>query len=70
VSTLKKSLQTLGSIVALGGLMAASPLPAVAQTASPCAPKGTKAANPCAPKSSKAANPCAPKSANPCAPKK
>ena len=66
MSSLKKSLQALGSIAAVGGLLAAAPLPALAQKANPCAPK-SKAANPCAGK--KAANPCAPKSAgNPCRP--
>ena len=39
MTTLKKSLQTLGSIAAVGGLLAAVPLPAVAQKANPCAPK-------------------------------
>jgi hypothetical protein len=78
MSTLKKSLLTLGAIAAIGGLVAATPLPALAQTANPCAPNASstsapkaKAANPCAPKA-KTANPCAPKAkaANPCAPKK
>ena len=81
MSTLKKSLQTVGSIVAVGGMLAAAPLPAVAQQTNPCAPKakaahpcaGKKAANPCAPAAKKAAkkkaeNPCKP--ANPCAAKK
>jgi len=76
MTTLKKSLQTLGSIAAVGGMLAAAPLPATAQTANPCAPKakaanpcaGKKAANPCAPAAKKGANPCKP--ANPCAPKK
>jgi hypothetical protein len=45
MTTLKKSLQTLGSIAAVGGMLAAAPLPAVAQQTNPCAPK---AANPCA----------------------
>jgi hypothetical protein len=75
MTTLKKSLQILGSIAAVGGMLAAA-LPAAAQTANPCAPKakaanpcaGKKAANPCAPGAKKAANPCKP--ANPCAPKK
>jgi hypothetical protein len=69
MSMLKKSLQTLGSIAALG-MIAATPLPAFAQASNPCAPKARKAANPCAPKAGKAANPCAPvakKAANPCA---
>jgi len=79
MSTLKKSLQTLSSIAAIGGLVAATPLPASAQSANPCAPKRSKSMNPCAPKSGKAMNPCAPKNAgspcapkmaNPCAPKK
>jgi hypothetical protein len=76
MTSLKKSLQTLGSIAAVGGMLAAAPLPAAAQTANPCAPKakaanpcaGKKAANPCGPAAKKAANPCKP--ANPCAPKK
>lgn len=75
MTPLKKSLRTLGSIAALGGLVAAAPLPALAQMANPCAPKSQaaknamkgKAANPCA---AKPANPCAPKAANPCAPKR
>ncbi len=79
MSKLKNSLKTLGSIAAIGGLVAASPLAAVAQMNNPCAPRGSKAANPCAPKSkaanpraakSRSANPCAPKNANPCAPKR
>ncbi len=70
MATLKKSLQTLGSIAAVSGMIAAAPLPAIAQTGSPCAPKSGKMANPCAPKAKKVANPCAPKSGNPCAPKK
>ncbi|MGQ0681815.1 hypothetical protein [Bradyrhizobium sp.] len=73
MNALKTSLRTLSCIAALGALVAAAPLPAVAQAANPCAPKATKAANPCAPKANKAANPCAPaakKAANPCAPKK
>ncbi|MDE1935983.1 hypothetical protein [Bradyrhizobium sp.] len=70
--SLKKSLQTLGSIAAVGGIIAATPVPAAAQGANPCAPKG-KMANPC---KGKAANPCAAKGnpcaakGNPCAPKK
>lgn len=70
MATLKKSLQTLGSIAAIGGLIAAAPLPAAAQAGNPCAPKSGKMANPCAPKAKKAANPCAAKAGNPCAPKK
>ena len=78
MTTLKKSLQTLASIAAIGGFIAATPLPAMAQTSNPCAPKAS-AANPCA---SKVGNPCAPKdkaakakgakakAANPCAPKR
>jgi len=66
MTTLKKSLQTVGSIVAVGGMLAAAPLPAVAQQTNPCA--GKKAANPCAPAAKKAANPCKP--ANPCTAKK
>lgn len=66
---LKKALQTLASVAAVGGMIAAAPLPAMAQGANPCAPKSGKAANPCAPKSTKAMNPCAPKAGNPCAPK-
>ncbi|MDF2114021.1 hypothetical protein PY365_00420 [Roseiarcaceae bacterium H3SJ34-1] len=65
--TLKKTLQTLGSIAAVGGMIAATPVPAAAQGANPCAPK-TKSSNPCGPKAKKAANPCAAKG-NPCAPK-
>jgi hypothetical protein len=76
MTTLKKSLQTLGSIAAVGGMLAAVPLQAVAQKANPCAPKakaanpcaGKKAANPCAPAAKNVGNPCKP--ANPCAPKK
>jgi len=75
MTTLKKSLQTVGSIVAVGGMLAAAPLPAVAQQTNPCAPKAAnpcagkkKAAHPCAPAGKKAANPCKP--ANPCAAKK
>jgi hypothetical protein len=77
MTALKKSLQTLGSIAAVGGLLAGAPVPAAAQTANPCAPKAKaanpcagkkKAANPCAPAGKKAANPCKP--ANPCAAKK
>jgi hypothetical protein len=69
---LKKSLRILGSVAAVGGMIAATPMAAMAQGANPCAPKAqgqskAKAANPCA---AKAANPCAPKAANPCAPKK
>jgi hypothetical protein len=80
MSTLKKSLQTLGSIAAVGGMIAATPLPAAAQATNPCAPKAGRTANPCAPNAKKkAANPCAPAAkkganpcgaANPCAPKK
>jgi hypothetical protein len=79
MSILTKSLQTLGSIAAIGGLVTATALPALAQGMNPCAPKARKAANPCAPKAKKAANPCAPTAkktanpgaaANPCAPKK
>jgi len=76
MTALKKSLRTLGSIAAVGGMLAATPLPATAQKANPCAPKakaanpcaGKKAANPCAPGARNATNPCKP--ANPCAPKK
>lgn len=68
MTTLKKSLQTLGAIAAVGGMVAATPVPAAAQGANPCAPK-SKSSNPCAPKGKKMANPCAPKG-NPCAPKK
>jgi hypothetical protein len=75
MTTLKKSLVTLGSIAAVGGMLAATPLPAAAQKANPCAPKakaatcaGKKAANPCASGAKNAANPCKP--ANPCATKK
>lgn len=78
MSTLKKSLQTLGSIAMIGGLVAATPIAASAQshpcapragaTANPCAPKAKKMSNPCKPSAKKTANPCA--AANPCAPKK
>jgi hypothetical protein len=69
----KRSLLALGSAIAVGGLVAASPLPAIAQAANPCAAKaaGSKA-NPCAAKSNPCAakgNPCAAKAANPCAAK-
>ena len=37
--TLKKSLQTLGSIIAVSGMLAAAPLPALAQQTNPCAAK-------------------------------
>ena len=73
MTTLKRSLQILGSAALVGGFIAAIPVSAMAQAANPCAPKTTaaapkvKAANPCA---AKPANPCAPKAANPCAPKK
>lgn len=71
MSNLKKTLQTLGSIAVIGGLVAATTLPAVAQGANPCAPKAKKAANPCGPKAKAsnpcAANPCKAKAANPCA---
>ncbi len=73
MTTLKKSLQTLAAIAAVGGLVAATPLSALAQASNPCAPKASKTTNPCAPKDKKASNPCAPaakKAANPCAPKK
>ena len=74
MSSLKKSLQILGSVAAVGGMMAATAAPALAQAANPCAAKTTKnpcgakaAVNPCAAKG----NPCAAKaSANPCAAKK
>lgn len=68
MTTLKKSLQTLGAIAAVGGMIAATPVPAAAQGSNPCAPK-SKSSNPCAPKAKKAGNPCAAKS-NPCAAKK
>lgn len=68
MATLKKSLQTLGAIAAVSGMIAGAPVPAAAQGSNPCAPK-SKSSNPCAPKGQKAANPCAPKG-NPCAPKK
>lgn len=70
MATLRKSLQTLSAIAAVGGMIAASPVPAGAQGSNPCAPKSGKMANPCAPKDKKASNPCAPKSGNPCAAKK
>ncbi|MGQ0685491.1 hypothetical protein [Bradyrhizobium sp.] len=70
MGTLKKSLQTLTSIAAIGGMIAAAPVPAAAQGKNPCAPKSSQqSTNPCAAKGKKAANPCAPKAANPCAPK-
>jgi hypothetical protein len=71
MTTFRKSLFTLGAAIAVGGLLAAMPAPAMAQAANPCAPKAqttgqpnAKAGNPCA------AKPAAPKAANPCAPKK
>jgi hypothetical protein len=71
MTKLRKSLLALGAAVAVGGLLAAMPAPAMAQAANPCAPKAqatgqpsVKAGNPCA------AKPAAPKAANPCAPKK
>jgi len=67
MSALKKSLQTLGTIAAIGGLVAATPVPSAAQGANPCAPKAKKATNPCGAKGKKAANPCGAKAANPCA---
>lgn len=54
MTTLKRSLQILGSAALVGGFIAA--MPVMAQAANPCA--------------AKPANPCAPKAANPCAPKK
>ncbi len=68
MTALRKSLQTLASIAAIGGLVAASPLPASAQ-GNPCAPRARKASNPCRAKAKRAANPCAAKAANPCAAK-
>jgi hypothetical protein len=56
MATLKKSLQTLGSIAAISGMIAAAPVPAAAGGANPCAPKSGQAANPCAPKTTKASN--------------
>jgi hypothetical protein len=41
MATLKKSLQTLGSIAAISGMIAAAPVPA-AQGSNPCAPKSSK----------------------------
>jgi hypothetical protein len=77
MSALKKSLQTLGAITAIGGLVATAPVPAFAQ-ANPCAPKARRGCKPCAPKAQKSGNPCAPAAkkaknpcaANPCAPKR
>jgi hypothetical protein len=69
VSTLKKSLQTLASIAAVGGMVAGTTLPAAAQGANPCAPKAKRAAKPCAPKGAKAAAPCGAKAVNPCSAK-
>ena len=74
MTILKKSLQILGSAVLVGGLIAATPAPVMAQAANPCASKAksaapapkAKAANPCA---VKPANAIAPKAANPCKPK-
>lgn len=70
--TLKKSLLTLASALAIGGLVAGAPMSAFAQN--PCAPKAAnpcaKKANPCAKKANpceKKANPCAKKMTNPCA---
>ncbi len=63
--TLKKSLQTLGAIAAVAGMVAATQVSAAAGS-NPCAPRhksAKRAANPCK------ANPCAAK-ANPCAAKK
>lgn len=74
MTTLKKSLQTLGAIAAVGGMIAAAPVPAAAQGSNPCAPK-SKSSNPCASKAKKMTNPCAAKGnpcaakSNPCAPK-
>jgi hypothetical protein len=65
MSSLKKSLQILGSIAAVSGMVAATAAPARAQAANPCAAKTAK--NPCAAKTAK--NPCAAKGANPCAAK-
>ena len=71
MSTLKKSLQTLGAIAAISGVLAATPLSGSMAQANPCAPKAKKAsdnkkaANPCA----AAKNPCA-AAKNPCAPKR
>jgi hypothetical protein len=59
MSALKKSLQTLGAITAIGGLVATAPVPAFAQ-ANPCAPKARRGCKPCAPKAQKSGNPCAP----------
>lgn len=70
MADLRKSLQALGAIAAVGGMIAAAPAPAAAQGGNPCAPKSGKMANPCGPKAKKAAHPCAPKSGNPCAAKK
>lgn len=65
MSSLKKSLQVLASVAAIGGLVAATAAPVAAQT-NPCAPAASR--NPCA---AKKGNPCAAKAAvNPCAVKK
>ncbi len=71
MNTLHKSLLSLAAAIAVGGLVSAIPVTAMAQAANPCAPKAestvkpdAKAGNPCA------AKPAAPKAANPCAPKK
>ena len=60
MTALRKSLQTLASIAAIGGLVAASPLPASAQ-GNPCAPRARKASNPCRAKAKRAANPVPPR---------
>ncbi len=58
MTTLKRSLQILGSAALVGGFIAASPVSALAQAGNPCAP-GAKIMAP-TPKA-KAGNPCAPK---------
>lgn len=72
MSSLRKSLQVLGSIAAVSGVMAAAAAPARAQMGNPCSAKAAK--NPCAAKAARnpcaaKANPCAAKTGNPCAAK-
>ena len=42
MTTLKKSLQTLGAIAAVSSMIAATPVPAPAQGANPCAPRASR----------------------------
>jgi hypothetical protein len=64
MASLKQSLKVLGSIAAIGGMVAAMPATS-AFAANPCGPKAKKASS--GKKSGCGANPCA---ANPCAAKK